>query len=216
VRRLGLIGDVHAEDERLAVALARLADEGAETVVCMGDIVDGPGDVDRCVEMLAAHAVVTVRGNHERWLLADELRDMPGSHQRGDLAAATLDFLAGLPATRSLETVAGPVLVCHGLGDDDMAGVQPWDTEMDLVLNIGLCRLSRVEAPRIVVNGHTHRRLVRAVDGGRVIVNAGTIFRKHEPCFALLDLEASVCRYFTIDAALSVAPAETVPLPSRS
>ena len=42
LRRMLLIGDVHAEDERLATAL----DHGAgrvDRVLCVGDIVDGPG-----------------------------------------------------------------------------------------------------------------------------------------------------------------------------
>jgi predicted phosphodiesterase len=63
--RLGLLGDLHAEDAALALALQVFADEGVEQVLSVGDIVDGPGSVERCCELLATAGAAAVRGNHE-------------------------------------------------------------------------------------------------------------------------------------------------------
>lgn len=214
VRRLGLIGDVHAEHERLGRALALLREEGADAIACAGDIVDGPGDVDRCVELLAEHGAITVRGNHERWLLRGDMRDLPDAQREEQLAAATRAWIAALPAMQWIETAGGRVLLCHGIGADDMAGVMPWDSALDLELNHALRALGRISRERIVINGHTHRRMVRRVFGGRVIVNAGTIYREHEPCVGLLDLEADTCRFWQIGAGLAVSAAEVLVLPA--
>lgn len=54
--RLGLIGDVHAEDERLAAALEVFAAERVDRALCTGDVVDGHGDIDRTCALLASAA----------------------------------------------------------------------------------------------------------------------------------------------------------------
>jgi predicted phosphodiesterase len=42
-RQIAVIGDVHAEDELLKLALTKLHDLGVQQLLCVGDIVDGPG-----------------------------------------------------------------------------------------------------------------------------------------------------------------------------
>jgi predicted phosphodiesterase len=69
IRRFGAIGDVHAEDGLLRAALSHLESAGVDALLCVGDIVDGRGDVDACCTLLAEHGVLSVRGNHERWML---------------------------------------------------------------------------------------------------------------------------------------------------
>ncbi len=213
IRRLGFVGDVHAEDERLARALERLRAVGAGLIACVGDIVDGPGDVDRCFELLAAPDVATVRGNHERWFLVDDMRDLPGAHSKDQVSAETTRRVAALPATRVLETVAGPVLLCHGLGDDDMGAVEPWETEVDLMTNISLRRLLHQHTERFFLNGHSHRRLVRRIEG-RLLINAGTLYRDHQPSFGLIDFPAALVRtwVFAPDLKIREAPPITIGL----
>ena len=46
--RIGIIGDIHAEDTHLDLALAFLNEQAVDVIICTGDIVDGNGDVDRC------------------------------------------------------------------------------------------------------------------------------------------------------------------------
>jgi hypothetical protein len=54
LRRMLLIGDVHAEDEWLAAVLTHGAGQ-VDAVLSVGDIVDdfgGAGEVTRCIELL--------------------------------------------------------------------------------------------------------------------------------------------------------------------
>src|SRR3954451_25371071 len=68
--RGGVVGDVHACDGPLAVLLDDLREvERGDAIWCVGDIVNGPGDPDRCAAMLASAVAVTVSGNDDRWLV---------------------------------------------------------------------------------------------------------------------------------------------------
>ena len=97
LRRVGLIGDVHGEHERLAAALEWFAGEGVDSIVCTGDIADGVGCINLCCELLQQAGVVTVSGNHDRWLLRDRVRHVPDAHQLTDLNDASRNFLERLP-----------------------------------------------------------------------------------------------------------------------
>src|SRR3954467_11035976 len=99
IRRVGLIGDLHAEDQLLAFALTELKKLGAETRLQVGDIADGPGDLNRSVALMVEHQVLAVRGNHDRWLLSNQLRELPYAGQLEATAPAVLDFLNALPVT---------------------------------------------------------------------------------------------------------------------
>lgn len=184
--RIGLIGDVHQEDLALGWALGLLQDEGVDLVVCVGDIADGFGDLDACCELLESHGVVTVKGNHDRWFLAQQMRDLPQAAAAGAATPASREWLEQLPSTVSIETPGGLALVCHGMDSDDMVGVKPHDEGYALESNLPLQRLLASDEHRIVIAGHTHQPMLRRV-GHLTLVNAGTLHREYQPCVGLLD-----------------------------
>jgi len=78
LRRVGVLGDVHAEDGLLEAALDHLARyDDLDALLCTGDLVTGPGDAGKCLEMLRAAGALCVRGNHDRWFLEATRRE-PG------------------------------------------------------------------------------------------------------------------------------------------
>lgn len=209
IRRFGAIGDVHAEDGMLRAALSHLESAGVDALLCVGDIVDGRGDVDACCMLLAEHGVLSVRGNHERWMVADQMRGLPMAHHARDLAPESRAYVASLPATRRLESVAGPILLCHGLGEDDMAQLRPHDEGYALACIDALPPL-RTSDLALVVGGHTHQRMVRRF-GALTIVNAGTLSSPaaaEAPCFLLADLDAGFVQFFDLDSDANVREAE--------
>ena len=210
--RIGLLGDIHVEDASLALALRVFRDAGVDRVVSVGDIVDGQGDVDRCCELLVEARALAVRGNHERWFLAGVMRDLPHAHTTVGTRAHR--FLASLPPTIRLAGDAGDILVCHGLGDDDMASLDPDALARDLWSNPAMTVLLAEDHPLLVLNGHTHHRHVWT-DGRLTIVNGGTLFRRHRPCFALIDLTRGEVTYHDIHAGERVERTETRSLPAR-
>ncbi len=196
VTRIGVIGDIHAEDATLRDALHHFAELAVDLVVAVGDVVDGPGDPDVCCALLEEHGVVTVLGNHDRWYLGGEMRDLPGATPAGSLDAKSVGFLSSLPATTRIDTARQPIILCHGLGDDDMATVRPWDSGYDLDVNYALQDLIAQEGGAVVVCGHSHRRMVRTFDE-LTVVNAGTLLREHDPCFAILDVGERKVAFYT-------------------
>jgi len=198
VARWGLLGDIHAEDERLAAALAVFRADGVDRVLFVGDVVDGIGDVDRCCALLAAAGAVGVRGNHDRWLLADDMRGLPHAHARAELAPRSLAFLEAQPAVRELATPFGLALLCHGIGEHDMRRLTPDDDGYALEVNDALTELVEARRHALVVGGHTHLRMVRRF-GELVFVNPGTLARDAVPCCAVLDLDARRVQFYELE-----------------
>ncbi len=215
LKRIGVLGDIHCEDVRLAAALEFFQPQALDLICAVGDIVDGAGDSHRTIELLRQFHVVTVRGNHERWLLKNEMRGLPDAQTRFDFTALDWAFLNQLPMWLHFETVAGRMLLCHGLGADDMAGVWPFDNSLTLHANLALWQLVNSAKFQFVVNGHTHHRLVRSF-GELTIINAGTLYRKHNPCFCIADFEQLTVQYFNVDAEGRIETAEQFPLPTKT
>lgn len=214
---LGLIGDVHAEDRRLHVCLQTLHDAGAERLLAVGDIVDGHGDADRCCRLLIEHGALCVRGNHDRWLLESRMRDLPRSTPLWTLSETSLEFLRHLPATRSIETAAGGLLLGHGTAEADMAGLAPDDGGYALACNDALTRVLEAGKHCLLVGGHTHRRMLRQVDT-LLALNPGALCDANipgadPPGFALLELARHQLCFYEIAGDGAVRLAETLPLP---
>jgi predicted phosphodiesterase len=76
--------------------------------------------------------------------------------------------------------------LCHGLGEDDMAAVKPDDHGYELESNRALWELVEGHTARFVINGHTHRAMLRTFSGV-TILNAGALHPKHRPMCAIAD-----------------------------
>lgn len=195
--RFGLLGDIHQEDRLLESALTLFEQRGAEAVLAVGDVCDGWGSLERTCARLQQVSAMVVRGNHERWLLAGSMRDLPDALPVNALGASERAYLAALPPTLELDTALGKALLCHGLGDDDMAGVRPDDRGYALEHNTALNEIITAGRHRLVLNGHTHAPMVRRF-GELTIVNAGTLHRDFAPCAVLVDCAVGVARFFDI------------------
>jgi predicted phosphodiesterase len=212
VRRLGLIGDVHAEDARLGIAIAALHAEKVERILCCGDLVDGHGDVDRTCSTLALHGVTTVRGNHDRWIRDDDMRTLPNAHRMTELTPLSIDLLKSLPRTVSIDVPGGKLLLCHGIGENDMRQLGPEDSGYAISSNDDLLKVLFDPTVAVMVGGHTHKPMVRRFErgGGKpalIVVNPGTLAREDGSGFAVLDLSARRVDFHRITDTLTVEPA---------
>ena len=99
---MGVIGDVHCESETLERVLDALGTMNVDAVLCVGDLVDGPGDVDLTLGMLEARGVQCVAGNHERWFLTGEQRNLEDATVAVNNASRA--FLKTLPRMRRCST----------------------------------------------------------------------------------------------------------------
>lgn len=208
--RLGVIGDVHCEAETLERALDALQSMNVERVLCVGDLVDGLGDVDATLGLLEARGVECVAGNHERWFLAGEQRSLENATL--EISDASRAFIEALPRTRRYSTQAGEALLCHGVGDDDEAWLLP-DTRGYALQDMPTLReLMLDDEIQFMIGGHTHHRMVR-VFPGLTVINAGTIHRKDEQSFVALDFAAMQVSAYSAAAASTGELIEELPLP---
>ena len=185
--KIGIIGDVHSEHEHLEQAIEHLARAGAQILLCTGDLADGPGKLDRCVQLLQANEVTTVRGNHDRWVVENKARHIPHAHHAEDLDPKTVEFLHNLPTQKSIDTTAGTLLLCHGVGDNDMQKVWPGTQRMPIERSMDMDNMIATGQFQLMVNGHVHYRTVIHFDS-LTLLNAGTLMRRHHPGFSMLDL----------------------------
>lgn len=216
VATLGLIGDIHAEDRRLAACLHALREAGAELLLATGDIVDGRGDANRCCALLEQHGVLCVRGNHDRWVLRSDMRSLPFATELSSLGEQSRRWLSTLPPTRSIETLGGPLLLGHGTAEQDMMGLAPDDEGYALACNDALTRVLDAATYRLLVGGHTHRRMLRRFDD-LFAINPGALcdarYAADPPGFALLELSSRrLCFYDFIDDE-TTKPGPMLPLP---
>ncbi|MFP6806685.1 MAG: metallophosphoesterase family protein [Pseudomonadales bacterium] len=187
-RRIGLVGDVHAEDNHLKLAIDYLQSQEPCEILCTGDIVDGPGCPDTCVEILEQAGVKTVRGNHDRWLLEDKARHIEMAHTRQSITAHSINYLENLPSQIELATVAGTLLLCHGIGTNDLKKVWPGTKRLKMEKSRELDRIIASDKYRIIINGHMHFNTLINFDS-LTLLNAGTITGNYWPNFSLLDFE---------------------------
>jgi len=198
IRRIGVIGDLHAEDRRLGRVLEWLAGAGVDTIICTGDIADGRGCVDLSCRLLSEAQVACVAGNHDRWLLEDRVRHVADAHLRRNLSERSLAYLATLPRTQTLETTAGSLLLCHGVGSNDLGKIWPGTARSAIERSSELDALLAAGSHRFLVNGHLHYRVL--IDFPELLlVNAGTLKGQYAG-FSVMDFESDAISAFGFDA----------------
>jgi predicted phosphodiesterase len=188
--KIGIVGDVHAEDKRLGLTLSWLEKQAVDTIVCTGDVADGRGDIDATCALLAGNNVRTVAGNHDRWLLTDKARHVENAHFRSAVSDCSLNYLHNLPQTLSLMTPMGELLLCHGMIDNDLAKVWPGTATTEAKRSLPLDELlaQPSSTPRFVVNGHMHFRTLIDFKNCQLI-NGGTLKGPY-PGVTIIDLNA--------------------------
>lgn len=192
LNRALLIGDIHTETDLLATALKRARD--VDKVLSVGDIVDGPHDPLACIAMLRAHDADVVSGNHERWV------NQGHPFEPFDYPDDALAWLAALPSTREYETPRGRLLLCHGIGTNDMMRLEP-DTDGYALENLDhLWNLINQGRFRFVAGGHTHVPMVRTIQG-LTVLNPGTLVATQNPGYMIVDFAAGVVERWLLPSA---------------
>jgi predicted phosphodiesterase len=153
-----------------------------DLVVVGGDIVNrGPRSgecLDVLVERQRADGWRLLRGNHEGFVLecADPARSRPGpgyettrfAHFALGQLAHHVGLLAALPDVFERTAPNGDLLrVVHASMRNNRDGIYPMTTDDDL-------RRQIAPAPAVFVTGHTHRPLMRHLDGA-LVVNIGSV-----------------------------------------
>lgn len=174
--KIAALSDIHGNLAALDAVLRHVRSQGADLIVNLGDIVSGSLQPRETADRLMALDLPTVRGNHERQVLASELADMRESDRfaRAALRADQLDWIARLPATLR---IADDVLMVHGTPASDL------DYFLETVTEAGCRAATQAEVERragsgperLILCGHTHVPRSATLGDGRLIVNPGSV-----------------------------------------
>lgn len=175
--RFAVIADVHGNHLALEVVLADIRAQGINNIVNLGDCFSGPLTAGETADILLALDAVTVRGNHDRYLIEQlpEKMHISDSAAHAELSGHHLEWLHTLPFST---VYMDEVYLCHATPKDDNVY---WLEAVAPEGHIYLKPIEEIEALAagidlpLILCGHSHiPRAVRLRDG-RLIVNPGSV-----------------------------------------
>jgi len=187
-------------------------------VVNLGDIVSGPLLPSETADRLMALGLPTIRGNHERQLLAPD-RDAMGLSDRHAAECITgpqREWLSKLPATMWL---ADDVFLCHATPASDVECFLEYIRDGELIP----AALREIEvrarpcAASLIFCGHTHIPRVARLTNGQVIVNPGSVgiqaYEGHHPTDHIVEIGSPHARYALVEESAGGWIAELIAVP---
>ena len=185
--KIAVISDIHGNLLALQAVLADIARQDVDQTVNLGDMLSGPLQPAETADLLMTQHFPTIRGNHERQLLALLARSAgridpatSDGYAASRLLPHHVDWLESLPVSMALNS---DIWLCHGTPDSDL---QYWlETVVPgfaqgqgtgvraATLAEAMARLGQATHP-VVLCGHTHvPRLMQC--GGVLVVNPGSV-----------------------------------------
>lgn len=174
--KIAILSDIHGNLAALDAMLDEVRWQGADLIVNLGDILSGPLYPSETADRLMSLGFPTIKGNHERQLLAADLSGMRKSDRlaREALRADQLAWIQALPFTQRLDD---GVLLVHGTPHDDLAFF------LETVSADGCRPATHEEVSRraagtdaaLILCGHTHVARAMKLADGRLIVNPGSV-----------------------------------------
>jgi putative phosphoesterase len=199
--RLGLISDVHGNKPALETVLEDMPD--VDRIYHCGDVVGYnpfPGEI---LEIFDSMDIESIQGNHDRKISGDvdEMGNLPprtvtdseaidtsdpgtfarlaGQWTNDQLTAAELQFLAALPAEKTIEK--DTVKLVHGAPNEQDTRLLPEEYTPALL-----------DEEQVLVHGHTHVQDAERFEN-RWIVNPGSVGQPRDgdpkAAYAVLDLD---------------------------
>jgi len=151
--RVAVLSDVHGNLEALEAVLADLAHTGADTVICLGDLVGYGPDPEAVVARVRQLGYPCILGNHEAALAARKERERMNFQAKENnistaslLSADNFRYCCGLPRTLVIEDA----LFVHGSPPDSV------NTYVYMLSDGDVCRLFAEDPRRFFFVGHTH------------------------------------------------------------
>jgi predicted phosphodiesterase len=175
--KIALISDIHGNRWALDAVLAHAAAQRVDAFWNLGDILSGPLAPAETADRLIALGALTIRGNHERQLLActEEAGQPSDQYAYEHTTAAHREWLRALPETARPRP---DVLLCHGTPASD---VEPLAETHQRGLGFRLATPEEASArvagtgARLIVCGHTHVPRVLQANADCLIVNPGSV-----------------------------------------
>ncbi len=216
--KIAAISDIHGNLGALDAVLADIDRRGVDTIVNLGDILSGPLLPRETADRLMALELPTIRGNHERQLLAQEREGMALSDRYAAdcITALQREWLAALPTTR---WATEDVFLCHATPDSDVACFLE-DIRQGELIGAPLARIEERAgacAAALILCGHTHIPRISHLANGRLIVNPGSVgiqaYAGHHPIPHIVEVGSPHARYAIVERVASGWVTELIAVP---
>lgn len=180
--KIAVFADVHSNLDALETVLDHIDRWQPDRVLVAGDIINRGPNPRACTERVLERAKdedwAVIRGNHERYVLMNGTGKLPDQGPEYGIirhAKWTFDQLDGLiePLTAlpvqwdMLDDEGNEIRMVHASMLGDRKGIFPDESDESL-------RVKIAPAPGVLLVGHTHRPLIRTVDG-TLVVNVGAV-----------------------------------------
>jgi putative phosphoesterase len=175
--RIALISDLHGNALALEQVFSRIAAQGVDQIICLGDVATLGPEPERVLELVHDSGAVCILGNHDEFMLRPELvgeyTTIPALVEaiawcRARLSAASLDFIRSFRATYELRLGGGQqFLAFHGTPASNTTDLLATTDPGTLEEWIGNA------AGTVLAGGHTHVQMLRQ-HRGRLLVNPGS------------------------------------------
>lgn len=175
--KIAVLADIHGNVFALDAVLADMRAQSVDAAVNLGDFFSGPIDAGATAAKLMDHDFVSIRGNHDRYLVEQSPSQMgPSDHVAyHQLDQAHLDWIAALPMTR---VVYDEVFLCHGTPTSDATYWLERVDENGVMRSASLAEVEReargVDAS-LILCAHTHIPRSMRLPDGRTILNPGSV-----------------------------------------
>jgi CHAD domain-containing protein/predicted phosphodiesterase len=225
--RIAILGCIHANLPALQAVLADASAQGAQRIVCAGDIVGWGPQPREALALLQGRGIPSIRGHDDRRVVDLALDRGRGEGAGGPMTVRwTLErldeesvrALASLPLSYGFEESGHTVVVVHGTPRDEDETLPPDAPERRLEAFLLLA------GANVLACAHGHQPFVREVGGGRLVLNAGSVGRSFDgdprASYVLLELERDApahaeVRRVVYDARAALEAAEAAGAPRR-
>ncbi|MEI2301566.1 metallophosphoesterase family protein [Ensifer sp. MJa1] len=175
--RLAVIADIHGNDLALEAVLADIDALGVTDIVNLGDHLSGPLNAARTADILIERAILSIRGNHDRYLLTVDPHEMGLSDRAAyeQLQPAHREWLTTLPVAHVYNDT---FFLCHATPTSDETY---WLEALTAEGTVHMATRPAIEAEAVGIDypvilcGHTHIQRVVRLSDGRLVVNPGSV-----------------------------------------
>lgn len=174
--RVAVVSDVHGNLLALEAVHRDIESQSPDLIVNLGDCVSGPLWPEDTAQYLIAENWLTIRGNHDRYLVDRSAAEMGAvdGHVYSLLSDASKAWLQQLPT--HMDHVEN-IFLCHGTPsvDDVFLTEEVVGTAIAVASPEYLkSHLGEVTAP-LIACGHTHVPRVLMLDTGQIVLNPGSV-----------------------------------------
>lgn len=176
--KIAVISDIHGNYEALLQVLGKARKERVEHLLVLGDIVGYYYHPDKILDLLSEWSFDIIKGNHETILenliadpsLSEPIRLKYGSGHKDAISKLNkkqLNFLFGLPETRSLKINNLSLLMCHG---------SPWSNDYYIYPDCAPEILLKCDSDKhdFVLIGHSHYAFA-VKNKNSILLNPGSV-----------------------------------------